>query len=211
MARGSTRPSGRVIDGGDGDPDVYASDMNEFRRIGTAAVRAGLPLALIWAIALAIGCASRDAERAPAPVPPPDRTASLQRDLDELAAGAAPDEAHLLAEVAMTESARLSAEYRMARPALFNNVLVNVGLKQRGLCWHWTEDLIAALRELPLSSYELHWGIAHRGRLFREHNSLVVTARGESFASGIVLDPWRESGSLYWVAVLEDRYPWEPR
>jgi hypothetical protein len=194
-----------------GGLDVYASGMNEFRRTRTSALRAGLPLALLCAIALTSGCAGRNVEQAPVPAPPPDRAASLQSDLDELAGGAAPGEAHLLAEAAMAESARLAVEYRMARPALFNNVLVNVGLKKRGLCWHWAEDLFAALRRLPLSSYELHWGIAHRGRLFREHNSLVVTARGESFASGIVLDPWRESGALYWVAVREDRYPWEPR
>jgi hypothetical protein len=186
--------------------------MNEPRRTRKSRRRSGLPIAVLCAIAIAIatGCAGGNVEQTPAP-PPPDRTASLQRRLDELAAGVAPDEAHRLAEAAMAQSTRLAAEYHMARPALFNNVLVNVGLKKRGLCWHWTEDLIAALRRLPLSSYELHWGIAHRGRLFREHNSLVVTARGESFASGIVLDPWRDSGALRWVAVSEDRYPWEPR
>ena len=172
-------------------------------------MRAGLGVAILCAIAL--GCAGGNIERASAPARPPDRTALLQSAFDELAAGAAPDEARLLARAAMAQSARLAAEYRMARPALFNNVLINVGLKTRGLCWHWTEDLIAALRELPLSSYDLHWGIAHRGRLFREHNSLVVTARGESFENGIVLDPWRLSGALHWVAVSEDRYPWEPR
>jgi hypothetical protein len=181
--------------------------MNRLRRPRTSALRAALPVAL--ACALGLACASGNV--AQAPPPPPDRTTSLQRDLDDLAAGTAPEEARLIAEATMTESTRLAAVYRMARPALFNNVLINVGLKKRGLCWHWTEDLIAALRALPLSNYELHWGIAHRGRLFREHNSLVVTARGESFASGIVLDPWRRSGALHWVAVREDRYPWEPR
>ncbi len=27
----------------------------------------------------------------------------------------------------------------------------------------------------------------------------------------VVLDPWRDSGVLRWIAVREDRYPWEPR
>lgn len=179
-------------------------------RVRSSAVRAGLGIALLCAIGLVTGCAGGNFEEAAA-APPPDRTALLQRDLDELIGGTAPDEARLLAEAAMSQSARLAADYRMTRPALFNNVLVNVGLKKRGLCWHWTEDLIAALRRLPLASYALHWGIAHRGRLFREHNSVVVTALGRSFATGIVLDPWRESGELHWVAVREDRYPWEPR
>jgi len=182
-------------------------------------MQTSVPIVLLCVLAVALGgangCASGNgsgsAERATAPEPQQGTATSLQHDLDALTAGVAPDEALRLAEAALAESARLSAEYRMTRPALFNNALVNVGLKERGLCWHWTEDLIATLRRLPLPNYQLHWGIAHRGKLFREHNSLVVTARGEPFATGIVLDPWRLSGALHWVAVREDRYPWEPR
>jgi len=179
--------------------------MHASRRNPTAALHA-----LLCAVALALGCASAGGDHTAAPAPE-DRADRLQRVLGDLVGGAAPTEAQRLAEAALDQSARLAAEYRMARPALFNNVLVNVGLKQRGLCWHWTEDLLAALRSLRLASYELHWGTAHRGRLFREHNSVIVTARGQSLASGIVLDPWRDAGALHWVAVGEDRYPWEPR
>jgi hypothetical protein len=183
------------------DADVYDSHMHATRHV---------PLrALLCALALAIGCASGgDHSAGPAP---DGRAARLQLELGDLAGGADPTEANRLAEAALAESARLAAEYRMARPALFNNLLVNVGFKRRGLCWHWTEDLLAALGALRLTSYELHWGTAHRGRLFREHNSVIVTARGQSLASGIVLDPWRDSGALHWVAVSEDHYPWEPR
>ena len=73
------------------------------------------------------------------------------------------------------------------------------------------ERLEAVLLEaLPLENYPLHWAPASRGELFREHNSVVVTARGGALETGIVLDPWRESGELYWSLVSEDRYPWEP-
>jgi len=99
----------------------------------------------------------------------------------------------------------------MSRPAVLHNLLVNTGLRERGLCWHWTQDLLAHLRSLPLPHYQLHWGIAHRGELFREHNSVVVTARGADFATGLVLDPWREAGELLWVAVADDSYAWERR
>jgi len=99
----------------------------------------------------------------------------------------------------------------MTRPPLLHNVLVNVGLRERGLCWHWTEDLLARLGDLPLDAYDLHWATAHRGEMFREHNSVVVTAKGGAFESGIVLDPWRDSGRLYFGPVQGDRYPWEPR
>ena len=139
-----------------------------------------------------------------------DRAALLQRELAALVETADAEESHLLAEAAIRQSRSLAAEYRLAHPPILHNLLVNLGLKERGLCWHWTEDLLDRLGELPLPSYQLHWGIAHRGKLFREHNSVIVTARGREFATGIVLDAWRDSGELYWASVARDSYPWEP-
>ena len=42
----------------------------------------------------------------------------------------------------------------------------------------------------------------------REHSSVVLTAPGQPFDEGIVLDAWRHSGRLYWGAVKTDKYPW---
>ncbi|HOC52079.1 MAG TPA: hypothetical protein PKI07_13410, partial [Verrucomicrobiota bacterium] len=42
----------------------------------------------------------------------------------------------------------------------------------------------------------------------REHSSVVLTAPGQPFEQGIVLDAWRRSGRLYWSGVKEDKYPW---
>jgi hypothetical protein len=161
-------------------------------------------LALILFTAWA-GCAG---QRLPAD-PSAERTERLERDLAALAVDAPPRETRLLAETVLRRSRALAAAYRMSRPPAFHNILVNVGLKDRGLCWHWTEDLLTDLRALLLPSYALHWGVAYPGKMFREHNSVIVTARGAPLASGLVLDPWRESGSLFWVAVGEDRYPWQ--
>jgi len=170
--------------------------------------RAGVGIALA-AVVLAIGCAGRSPGPSAA-ASPRGRAAMLQHELAGLAADAAAGESRLLAEAAIEESHLLAAEYRITPSPILHNLLVNVGLKDRGLCWHWTEDLLDRLEKLPLASYELHWGIAHRGKLFREHNSVIVTARGSALATGIVLDPWRESGELHWVPVSEDSYPWEP-
>jgi hypothetical protein len=41
------------------------------------------------------------------------------------------------------------------------------------------------------------------------HSTVVVTARNQPFEKGLVLDPWRNSGRLYWIPVKADRYPWE--
>ena len=117
------------------------------------------------------------------------------------------DEAKRVAIIAHEASQRLGREYRVAGPAHFHNFLVNAGLKKRGLCHHWARDLGGQLAGLKLRSLVLRWGIA-RGGTLREHNAVVVTARGQPFERGIVLDPWRHSGRLFFGEVVSDRYPW---
>jgi hypothetical protein len=118
-------------------------------------------------------------------------------------------EARILAETAVRESAVLAEEYQLVRPAVSHNLLVVFGVKDRGLCYHWTEDLMKRLQTLDLKSVQLHWGVAYRGSELREHNCVVITARGQPFFQGIVLDPWRNSGNLYWARVTKDSYPWK--
>jgi hypothetical protein len=93
-------------------------------------------------------------------------------------------------------------------PPLFHNFLVNIGLKERGLCYHWAEDLLTRLEALRLATLEFRWGNARAGTL-REHNTVVVTAQDQPFDQGIVLDAWRHSGRLHWTHVNADRYPWK--
>jgi hypothetical protein len=112
-----------------------------------------------------------------------------------------------VAVCAFDTSRELAREYGMAGPANFHNFLVNTGLKKRGLCHHWTRDLMQRLAALKLRTFDLHWGAARAGTL-REHNAVVVTAKGAPFASGLVLDGWRSSGRLFSGAVATDRYPW---
>jgi hypothetical protein len=51
--------------------------------------------------------------------------------------------------------------------------------------------------------------VAYRGSELREHNSVVITATGQAFENGMVLDPWRNSGNLYWDLIKMDTYPWQ--
>ena len=136
---------------------------------------------------------------------------ALQNDLAALNNRSNPEEAFQVAETSIRYSSVLADEYDLVRPAVFHNVLVRIGLKDRGLCHHWTADLIKQLELLELQSYLLYWGVAHRGSELREHNSVVVAANGRNFEEGIVLDPWRNSGDLYWIPVKDDRYPWKER
>ncbi len=116
-------------------------------------------------------------------------------------------EAREVAACAVSTSRKLALDYRVSGPALFQNFLVNVGMRERGLCYQWTEDLLAELQKLKLSSVELDWGVARAGTL-REHNCVVVKAKKASFEEGLVLDPWRRGGRLFWTQVEDDHYPW---
>ena len=138
-----------------------------------------------------------------------EKVDTLQGDLAGLNRQVNMLEARQVAETAITYSSELAAEYDLVRPAILHNVFVRIGLKDRGLCYHWTEDLMEQLKSLNLKTYQLHWAVAYRGSELREHNSVVITARGEAFEKGIVLDPWRNSGDLYWALIKMDKYPWK--
>jgi hypothetical protein len=116
-------------------------------------------------------------------------------------------EAALLAQCAYATASRLRSQYGMFGTPIFNNFLVYHGLRKRGYCYQWTEDLLVALDALKLTSLELHWGESYAGT-WRENNCLVVTAKGQPFDRGIILDAWSQFGHLRWNLVLsdEDRY-----
>ena len=134
---------------------------------------------------------------------------ALEIDLVALNHGSARTEARKLAETALQASTFLTEEYELVRPPVVHNIFVQMGWRDRGLCYQWTEDLMSHLMALQLKSYQLRWGVAHRGSDLREHNTVVITANGQSFEDGLVLDPWRNSGKLYWVVVKKDTYPWK--
>lgn len=148
---------------------------------------------------LLAGCASHQPNLPPA-------TALAQR-LRGLGPGVAPAEATLTAETACDYSLELAREYRVVRPAIFHNVLVNLGWRKRGLCFQWADDLSKKLQSLNLQTLRLHRGVA-RLDTRREHSSVVLTAPGQPFDQGVVLDAWRHSGRLFWGGVKEDHYPW---
>jgi hypothetical protein len=138
-----------------------------------------------------------------------EKVERLENQLSALSPTIDPAEAWRAAETALRASAMLAEEYQLVRPAVAHNLMVVLGLKDRGLCYHWTEDLMKRLQALELKSLQLHWGVAYRGSELREHNCVVITARGQDFFQGIVLDPWRNSGELYWAQISKDTYPWK--
>jgi len=96
---------------------------------------------------------------------------------------------------------------------LLHNTKVNLGIRPRGLCWHWADDLEARLRSEGFASLDFHRAIANSDNSFRiEHSTVIVSARGQGMTDGVVLDPWRFGGALFWAPLPADTdYVWVPR
>lgn len=119
-----------------------------------------------------------------------------------------PAEAQLVAEISHNTARRLQKEWRVAPISIFQNFLIHVGARDRGFCFDWAHDIGAELRKVPLKTLVLHWGEAYPATRL-EHNVVVVTARGQPFSSGYIIDGWRAAGRLLWWPVLKDEYPWK--
>lgn len=119
-----------------------------------------------------------------------------------------PSEAKFVAREAVLYPKVLANRYQLTSPPLYHNVLVNYGQRPRGLCYQWTYDMGQQINR-PMKSLQFFHGVAFRRNYWREHSTLVVTAKGQAFKEGIVLDPWRNSGVLFWSRIKDDKkYPW---
>src|SRR5438874_7131569 len=116
-------------------------------------------------------------------------------------------EAKLLADCAYAAVSQLRRKYPMFGTPIFNNFLIYHGLRKRGYCYQWSEDLLVALDALKLTSLELRWGESNPGN-WRENNCIVVTAKGRPFRSGIMLESWRHLGHLYFGPIVADSDPY---
>jgi hypothetical protein len=133
---------------------------------------------------------------------------SLRTRIVALSPTVSPDEARRVAYAAYMTGRELRREWRVAWLPGLQNLLVNMGARKGGLCFQWATELLVRLDALKLQTLELHWAEsgANTGA---EHNVIVVTARGQAFGEGILLDLWRYSGSLVWTPVTMDpEYHW---
>ena len=133
---------------------------------------------------------------------------ALRKAIMSLSPDIVPSEANFVAREAVLHPKVLSNRYRLMSPPLYHNVLVNYGKRPRGLCWQWTHDMGKQINR-PMKSLTFYHGVAFRRNYWKEHSTLVVAAKGKGVADGIVLDPWRNSGNLFWSHVKDDtKYPW---
>ena len=132
----------------------------------------------------------------------------LQKTIQSLSLDVNESEAKKVASIAVLYSKFLAHEYKLVKPPLYHNTLIQLGLKERGLCFHFAEDLIKELKKQDLKTLDLRW-VVHKKADYWEHSSIVVSAKNQPIQNGIILDAWRDSGKLYWNNFLKDtRYIW---
>lgn len=143
----------------------------------------------------------------------PDQIAALARAISALSPEVDGSEARRAAQTAFFQTERLALAYQITDPPLIHNAKVNAGLKPRGLCYHWAEDMERLLKAEGFETLGVERAIANAdSRILIEHSTAVLVARGAPMSSGIVLDPWRHGGRLFWSPVTEDRrYDWVAR
>ncbi len=121
-------------------------------------------------------------------------------------------EAKQLSTALFTQTNLLSTQFQMTSPPQYHNFLVNIGLKEKGLCYHWSDALYAYFSQETYPSFAFHLMGANIGEYWGEHNTLVVSAKDKEPQEGVVIDPWRNAGKLYFSKVVDDRvYRWVHR
>lgn len=159
---------------------------------------------ILMAVALGLlaGCAGGPSVQHNDPAGLAPAIAALGPDVD-------PDEATRAAAIAQSHALQLASEYQITDPPLVHNYKVHRGEKPRGICNHFTEDIIARLRQEQFKTLTLHWATSPTTLLQSVHHAPAITAKGDPVSAGIILDAWRDGGRLYWSAVARDpTYDW---
>ena len=134
---------------------------------------------------------------------------ALLRKLRGLSPSVNPAEARAVARVAYDTGREFAREWQVVWPPGLHNLLVHNGSRKGGLCFQWAAELAPRLAALQLKTLTVHWAESFLGTA-SEHNVLVVTAAGQPFHTGILLDNWRYGGRLAWGFVTQDReYEWK--
>lgn len=164
-------------------------------------------LIIAWMMCLVLGAC------APTETAKRGGSGALGSAISELGSGVDPDEAARAARISYQHTDDLARAYQITDPPLVHNTKVNLGLKPRGLCWHWAEDMEQRLKAEGFQTLQIHRAIANADNPFRiDHSTAIISARGDDMTNGIVLDPWRKGGKLFWAPLREDtRYNWVPR
>jgi len=144
---------------------------------------------------------------------PKNEVEQLSSKLQALQSGISYKKSRLLAQDIFKQTQRLTKKFELTSPPLWHNFLVNIGIREKGLCYHWSDALYVHLEQKNYEHFSFYLIGANIGKYFSEHNALLIVSKGaRSIKGGVVIDPWRESGKLYFTTVENDKeYTWKRR
>jgi arylamine N-acetyltransferase len=120
-----------------------------------------------------------------------------------LAPSVNPEEARRAAYITYTTGLELARKWEMVSSPTMQSFLINIGAKKGGYCYQFATELLLRLEAQNFKTIEFHWAESDAGT-DTEHNVIAVTARGQPFEQGIMLDLWRRSGRLLWGPLTGD-------
>ena len=122
------------------------------------------------------------------------------------------EEAKSLSREIFQETDQMRAQFNPVSEPHINNFLVNIGLKEKGLCYEWSDPLYLYFKRKPYPYFSFHLLVSNRGKYFQEHNVLAVSAKRGKVEESVIIDPWREPGKVYYSKAKDDKkYVWERR
>jgi hypothetical protein len=122
---------------------------------------------------------------------------ALRARLAGLSPSVKPEEARHVTWIAYTTGLELARKWEMGSSPTMHSFLINIGAKKGGYCHQFATELLVRLEAQNFKTLEFHWAESDAGT-DTEHNVIAVTARGQPFEQGIMLDNWRRSGRLLW-------------
>src|SRR3954466_2156348 len=98
-----------------------------------------------------------------------------------------PEEARRVAYIAYTTGREMARKWQMGSSPTVHSFLINIGVKKGGYCYQFATELLLRLDAQKMKTLEFHWAESDAGT-DTEHNVIAVTARGQPFEQGIMLD-----------------------
>jgi len=123
------------------------------------------------------------------------------------------DDAKRVSSSVVTTGQELGREWKVnwlttVMPGI-QNWLVKTGKRKGGYCYQYSMEVLVRLEALKLKTVEFHWAESGAGTL-AENNGIVVTARGQPFDQGVLLDSWRNQPYVTWTDAARDpEYHWK--
>ena len=174
-------------------------------------IRKAASLLSLLAILIVAGCGK--APNGNPPMPSQNQINELALSIQALGPEVSHKEATRAAHIAYTYPLQLAREYQITDAPLIHNIKVNRGKRPRGLCWHWAQDMETRLAQEQFQTLDLHRAIGNSEVALRiDHSTVIISAKGGAMNDGLVLDPWRYGGKLFWGKPLADtKYDWIER